>query len=110
MARRANDYLIGNINEGSSLRFEEEDGDLSNVEVDEMADLVGDEGAEVPAHDAVPGGVVVPVEVGFDGHRHLFLILQSLHRAANSLILHFGTHVALLNLKIFDLTALLHPK
>ena len=44
-------------------RFEEEDGDLAEVEVDEVSGLVGHVRPEVPPHDAVPGGVVLLVKL-----------------------------------------------
>lgn len=55
----------------SSLRlslsgFEQEDGDLAEVEVDEVLGLVCDVRAEVAAYDAVPRGVVLLVELLLD--------------------------------------------
>ena len=49
-----------------STTFEEEDCDLSHVEVDEVLGFVGDVGAEVPTDDAVPCGVVLLIELLFD--------------------------------------------
>ena len=46
--------------------LEEKDCDLTEVEVDEMLGLVGNVGAEVAAHDGVPGGVVLFVEFLLD--------------------------------------------
>ena len=43
---------------GSSVtlsRFEEEDGDLTEIEIDEMLGLVGNVTAKVAANNAVPG-------------------------------------------------------
>lgn len=39
---------------GRLLRLEEEDGAVSEVEVDEVLGLVSDEGSEVTTDDAVP--------------------------------------------------------
>ena len=47
-------------------RFEKEDGDLAQVEVDEVSGLVGDVRPEVPPNDAVPGGVVLLVKLLLD--------------------------------------------
>ena len=46
--------------------LEEEHRNLTKVEVNEVLGLVGDIGAEVAAHDAVPGGVVLLVELLLD--------------------------------------------
>jgi len=56
--------------------LEEEDGLLTNVEVDE-ANLVGDVGAELGADDAVPGGAVFLVEGLLDGQSDVLLLLVS---------------------------------
>ena len=49
-----------------SAGLEEEDSDLTKIEVDEVLGLVGDVGTEVAAHDAMPGGVVLFVEFLLD--------------------------------------------
>lgn len=46
-----------------SSRFEEKDGHLAQVEVNEMLGLVGDVAAEVPPDNAVPGGVVLLIKL-----------------------------------------------
>ena len=56
----------GNNRGVRSAGLEEEDGDLTEVEVDEMLSLMGHVRAEVAAHDAVPGGVVLLVELLLD--------------------------------------------
>jgi hypothetical protein len=47
----------------SSLGLEEQDGAVAQVEVDEVLGLVGDEGAEIASHDAVPGRAFPLVEL-----------------------------------------------
>jgi len=46
--------------------LEEEDGDLAQIEVDEMFRLVGYVGTEVSSNDAMPGWVVLLVELFLD--------------------------------------------
>ena len=55
-----------NREEKNLTRLEEEDSDLTEVEVDEVLGFVGDVRAEVTADDAVPGGVVLLVELLLD--------------------------------------------
>ena len=54
-----NDYV-------SLSALEEENSDLAQIEVDEMFRLVGDVRTEVSAHDAMPGWVVLLVELFLD--------------------------------------------
>ena len=55
-----------NVNMNKLSALEEEDGDLSQIEVYEMFRLVGDVGTEVSSHDAMPGWVVLLVELFLD--------------------------------------------
>lgn len=52
-----------------SAWFEEKDGHLAQVEVNEMLGLVGDIAAEVPPHDAVPGGIVLLIKLLKDNQK-----------------------------------------
>lgn len=51
---------------GELTALEQQDGHLSQVEVDEVARLVSHVGAEVAANDAMPGRVVLFVELLLD--------------------------------------------
>ena len=63
-----------------SAGLEEKDGDLAQVEVDEVLRLVGHIGAEVTADDAMPGGVVLLVELLLDVRRDVLLDVVLLQR------------------------------
>ena len=52
---------------------------MTEVEVDEVLGLVGDVGAEVAADDAVPGGVVLLVELLLDVGGDVLLDVELLH-------------------------------
>jgi hypothetical protein len=65
--------------------LEEEHRDLTEVKVDEVLRLVRDVGAEVAADDAVPGGVVLLVELLLDERGDVLLdvvLLESLRKTA----------------------------
>jgi len=83
-----------------SAGFEQEDGDLAQVEVDEMLRLVRDVGAKVAPDDAVPRGRVPPIELLLDVHGHILLdavLRQSRGRALDGFLLHLVRHVAALD-------------
>jgi len=80
--------------------FEEKDCDLSEVEVDEMLGLVCHVAAEVPAHDAMPGGVVLFVELFLDVCSDVLLdvvLLEGLRGAVDGVLLHVLRHVSILD-------------
>ena len=54
-------------------RFEQQDGDLSEVEVDEVLGLVGDIAAKVTSNNCVPCGVVLFVKLLLDESSNVFL-------------------------------------
>ena len=54
-------------------RFEQENGHLAQVEVDEVFGFMCHITTEVPPHDAVPGGVVLLVKLLLDMGRNVLL-------------------------------------
>ena len=83
-----------------SAGLEEKDGDLAQVEVDEVLRLVGHIGAEVTADDAMPGGVVLLVELLLDEGSDVLLnvvALESLGRDVDGILLHVLGHVSILH-------------
>jgi len=88
------------FNIGSSSGLETQDGDLSQVEVDEVLGLVRDVAAEVPADDDVPGGVVLFVELFLDEGGDVLLdvvLLEGLRGAVYGVLLHVLRHVRILD-------------
>ena len=83
-----------------SARLEQKDGNLTKVEVDEVLGLMGDIGAEVAAHDAMPGGVVLFVEFLLDEGSDVLLnvvALEGVGRDVDSVLLHVLGHVSVLD-------------
>merc|ERR1712014_179554 len=66
--------------EAPSARLEEQDGHLAQVEVDEVLRLVRHVGPEVPAHDGVPGWVILLVELLLDEGGDVLLDVVLLER------------------------------
>ncbi len=60
--------------------LEEQDGDLAEVEVDEVLRLMCDVRAEFAADKAMPCWVVLLVELFLDVRRDVFLDVELLHR------------------------------
>jgi hypothetical protein len=72
---------------------------LPHVEVDEMLGLVCDVGSEVASDDAVPGGVILLVELLLDIGSNVLLdveLLQGNVGAINCILLHLLVHVCVL--------------
>uniref|UniRef100_A0A8C9RZG6 Uncharacterized protein n=1 Tax=Scleropages formosus TaxID=113540 RepID=A0A8C9RZG6_SCLFO len=80
-------------------RFEQQDGHLAQVEVDEMLRLVGDITSKIPPHNAMPSGIVL-LSYLLDICSNVLLdvvLLQSLGRALHGILLHLLRHVSILN-------------
>jgi len=73
---------------------------LAQIEVDEVAGLVGHVRPKVAPHDAVPGRVVLLVKLLFDVSRNVFLdvvFFEGLGGAVHRVLLHLLAHVRILN-------------
>lgn len=73
---------------------------MSHVKVDEVLSLMGHVGAEVPADDSVPSGVVLLVELLLDvGGNVLFNIefFEGNVGAVDGVLLHLLVHVRMLD-------------
>ena len=84
----------------SLSQLEQQDGDLTEVEVDEVFGFVCDVAAEVASHDAVPSGVVFLVELLLDEGSDVLLdveLLQGVGGAFYGVLLHVVTHVGVLD-------------
>ena len=85
----------------SSLsRFEEEDGNLSEIEVDKVLSLVCHVRTKVTANDAMPCGVVLFVKLLLDVGSNVLLnvvLLKSLSCTFYGVLLHVFRHVRILD-------------
>ena len=84
-----NSYLLKE--QISSAGLEEQDGDLSEVEVNEVLGLVSDVRTEVPSDDTMPCGVVLLVELLLDESSDVLLnveLFECLSRDVDGVLLH----------------------
>ena len=84
----------------TSAGLEEQDSDLTEVEVDEMLGLMGHVGTEVAAHNAMPRGVVLLVELLLDEGGDILLdveLLEGLGGDIDSILLHVLGHISILD-------------
>jgi hypothetical protein len=80
--------------------LEEQDGDLAQVEVYKVPRLVRHVAAKVPSDDAVPGGVVLLVELLLDVGGDVLLdvvLFERLRGAVDGVLLHLLGHVRILD-------------
>ena len=88
-------------------RFEQENGYLAQVEVDEVFGFMCHITTEVPPHDAVPGGVVLLVKLLLDMGRNVVLyiiFLQCLNCTLHQVLLHLLQHISVLDRGLFGHT------
>merc|ERR1719383_723913 len=81
-------------------RFEEENSDLSQVEIDEVLGLMSDVAAEVTSDDAMPRRVVLFVELLLDVGGDVLLdvvLFQRLRGTVDRVLLHVLGHVRVLD-------------
>ena len=80
-------------------RFEQENGHLAQVEVDEVFGFMCHITTEVPPHDAAPGGVVLLVELLDMGRNVLLYIIlfQCLSSTLHRVLLHLLRHIVILD-------------
>ena len=94
-------YVVNRGDEDhGSARLEEQNGDLSHVEIDEMLGFVGDIGTEVAANNTMPGRIIFLVEFLLDVGGDVFFDVEFLKGnvgTVNSVLLHFLIHVSMLD-------------
>uniref|UniRef100_A0A8B9S976 Dynein light chain n=1 Tax=Apteryx owenii TaxID=8824 RepID=A0A8B9S976_APTOW len=77
-------------------RFEEENSNMTQVEVDEVLTLMSHMAAKVPSHNTMPSGMVFLVKLLCDFMLNAVL-LQRLNGALHSVLLHLLRHVRILD-------------
>uniref|UniRef100_A0A8P0PK86 Dynein light chain n=2 Tax=Canis lupus familiaris TaxID=9615 RepID=A0A8P0PK86_CANLF len=80
-----------------STRFEQKNGHLAQVEVDEVFGFMCHITTEVPPHNAVPGGVVLLVKLLLNMGRNILLyviFLQCLSHTLHRVLLHLLRHIS----------------
>ena len=80
-------------------RFEQENGQLAQVEVDEVFGFMCHITTKVPPHDAVPGGVVLVVKLLLDVSRNVLyiILLQCLSSTFRRVLLRLLRHIGILD-------------
>ena len=81
-------------------RLEQQHGNLAKVKVDEVLGFVSDVAAKVSTHDAMPGGVVLPVKLLLDVGGNVLFHVELLHGlgcALNGVLLDIFGHVGILD-------------
>jgi len=74
-----------------SARFEQQNGNLAEIKVNEMLRLVCDIAAKVASNNTMPCGIVLLVKLLLDVCSYVFfnvVLLQGLRGAVNSILLH----------------------
>jgi hypothetical protein len=80
--------------------FEEKNGNLPKVKVDEVLGFMRYITTKISAHNCVPRGVILFVELFLDVRSNIFLDVELLHRlcgAVNGVLLHILGHVCVLD-------------
>uniref|UniRef100_A0A8D3BU05 Dynein light chain n=1 Tax=Scophthalmus maximus TaxID=52904 RepID=A0A8D3BU05_SCOMX len=83
-----------------SAGLEQQDGHLTQVEVNEMLGLMSHVAAKVPPNDAVPGWVIFLVKLLLGTKANVFLdvvLLQGLRGTLHGVLLHVLRHVSVLD-------------
>uniref|UniRef100_A0A667Y5L2 Dynein light chain n=1 Tax=Myripristis murdjan TaxID=586833 RepID=A0A667Y5L2_9TELE len=85
-----------------SAGLKQQDGDLAQVEVDEMLGLVSHIAAKVPPNNAVPGRIVFLVKLLGGTEKHMMpdvfldvVLLQGLRGTLHGVLLHLLRHICI---------------
>jgi len=80
--------------------FEEKDGNLSKVEINEMSRLMGNIRPKIPSDNTMPCWVVFFVKLFFDVGCNIFfnvIFFECLRCTVNCVLLHFFGHIRIFN-------------